>query len=161
MKSKTEKHCNLLFQDHFPQLPKLSGIYGQRAFSLLLPDIRYHPSPVRMTKEIPGFFLPFPWTIITFPVFFKDSITAIAPGDNTRFFSHNHRQSRWLAQPCKGMLPAGLKAHRNFRHLQICPTAPQMQRDTLASLVKREVARHMPCRRDCHSMISQTPPQAS
>ena len=25
--------------------------------------------------------------------------------------SHNHRLSRWLAQPYKGMLLAGLKAH--------------------------------------------------
>jgi len=25
--------------------------------------------------------------------------------------SHNHRLSRWLAQPYKGILPAGLKAH--------------------------------------------------
>ena len=24
--------------------------------------------------------------------------------------SHNHRQSQWLAQPYKGMVPAGLKA---------------------------------------------------
>ena len=36
--------------------------------------------------------------------------------------SHNHRLSRWLAQPYKGMVLAGLKAHRNFCHLQICPT---------------------------------------
>jgi len=28
--------------------------------------------------------------------------------------SHNHRLSRWLAQPYKGMLLAGLKAHRNI-----------------------------------------------
>ena len=25
--------------------------------------------------------------------------------------SHNHRLSRWLAQPYKGMILAGLKAH--------------------------------------------------
>ena len=37
--------------------------------------------------------------------------------------SHNHRLSRWLAQPYKGMLLAGLKAHRNICHLQSCPTA--------------------------------------
>ena len=29
-------------------------------------------------------------------------------------FSHNHRLSRWLAQPYKGMLLAGLKAHRKI-----------------------------------------------
>ncbi|MDY5940398.1 MAG: hypothetical protein SPJ23_01960 [Eubacteriales bacterium] len=107
MKSKTEKHCNLLFQDHFPQLPKLSGIYSQRAFSLLLPDIRYHPSPVRMTKEIPGFFLPFPWTIVTIPVFFKDSITAIAPGDNTQFFSHNRRKAGGMLIPVRACYRRG------------------------------------------------------
>ena len=28
--------------------------------------------------------------------------------------SHNHRLSRWLAQPYKGMLLAGLKAHRKI-----------------------------------------------
>ena len=28
--------------------------------------------------------------------------------------SHDHRLSRWLAQPYKGMLPAGLKDHRKF-----------------------------------------------
>ena len=28
-----------------------------------------------------------------------------------------------LLSPIKGMLPAGLKAHRNVRHMQTCPTA--------------------------------------
>ena len=28
--------------------------------------------------------------------------------------SHNHRLSRWLAQPYKGMLLAGLKTHRKI-----------------------------------------------
>ena len=36
---------------------------------------------------------------------------------------HNHRLSQWLAQPYKGMLLAGLKAHRNICHLQSCATA--------------------------------------
>ena len=36
--------------------------------------------------------------------------------------SHNHLLSRWLAQPYKGIVLAGLKAHRIFCHLQICPT---------------------------------------
>ena len=30
------------------------------------------------------------------------------------YYSHNHRLSRWLAQPYKGMLLAGLKAHRKI-----------------------------------------------
>ena len=31
---------------------------------------------------------------------------------DTQETSHNHRLSRWLAQPYKGMVLAGLKAHR-------------------------------------------------
>ena len=37
--------------------------------------------------------------------------------------SHDHRLSRWRAQSYKGMLPAGLKDHRNVWHLQTRPAA--------------------------------------
>ena len=40
-----------------------------------------------------------------------------------KYASHDHRLSRWLAQPYKGILLAGLKAHRKTHHLQTRPTA--------------------------------------
>ena len=40
---------------------------------------------------------------------------------NSETHSHNHRLSRWLAQPYKGVLSAGLKAHRSILHLQATP----------------------------------------
>ena len=47
----------------------------------------------------------------------------VARNRHKKQISHDHRLSRWLAQPYKGMLLAGLKAHRNICHLQSCPTA--------------------------------------
>ena len=42
--------------------------------------------------------------------------------------SHNHRLSRWLAQPYKGMLLAGLKAHRTKKQqLQNCAASTNVE----------------------------------
>ncbi len=52
--------------------------------------------------------------------------------------SDNHRLNRWLAKPHNGMLLAGLKAHRNFRHLQICPTSANTA--TIQAIYVRKLA---------------------
>lgn len=45
-----------------------------------------------------------------------------------RKLSHNHRLSRWLAQPYKGMLLAGLKAHRTKKQqLQNCAASTNVE----------------------------------
>jgi len=52
---------------------------------------------------------------IAFLPFIKENDIALVISQFLVFVnSHDHRLSRWLAQPYKGMLLAGLKAHRNI-----------------------------------------------
>ena len=49
--------------------------------------------------------------------------------------SHNHRQSRWLAQPYKGMVLAGLKASEKSDTCKFAPQSQMRQQLLFASLV--------------------------
>ena len=54
---------------------------------------------------------------------------------STDLTNRNHRQGRWLAQPYKGVLQVGLKAHRNIRHTQTMPYCHNLWVATIFGLV--------------------------